>query len=106
MKQTVGCSEFHRAFEALRPNNFSYAALDVLFEYFEQYEEETGEEVELDVIAICCDYAQSTFEEVMDDYKLDDDEDEGARIVATRFLEESTQVVAVLDDTIVYCSAF
>jgi hypothetical protein len=90
----------------MRPNNFTYAALDVLFEYFEEYEEETGEEIELDVIAICCDYTQSTFEQVMYDYKLDDDYDEGAQVVATRYLEEMTTVVAVLDDSIVFCSSF
>jgi len=106
MKTTVSCYDFHRAFEQMRPNNFTYAALDVLFEYFEEYEEETGEEIELDVIAICCDYTQSTFEQVMYDYKLDDDYDEGAQVVATRYLEEMTTVVAVLDDSIVFCSSF
>jgi hypothetical protein len=106
MKHTISSYDFHRAFETLRPNNFTYEALDALFDYFEEYEEDSGEEMEFDVIGICCDYTQSTFQEVMDDYKLDDDNDEGAQVVATRYLEEMTQVVAVLDDTVVFCSAF
>jgi len=68
MKQSINSYDFHRAFEQLRPDNFSYDGLNVLFDYLEQYEEDTGEEIELDVIAICCDYAEMTFEEVYNDY--------------------------------------
>lgn len=58
MKTTVNEYAFRRAFETTRPDNFSYAGLSALFEYFEQYEEDTGEEMELDVIAICCDFSE------------------------------------------------
>lgn len=59
MKTTVNNYQFHRAFEEMnRKANFSYAGLNALFEYLEQYEEETGEEIELDVIAICCDFTE------------------------------------------------
>ena len=59
MKQTINFSQFTDAFKAIRPDNFSYAGLKTLFEYLEQYEEEdTGEEVELDVIALCCEYTE------------------------------------------------
>ena len=58
MKTTVNEYAFRRAFETLRPDNFSHAGLGALFDYFEQYEEDTGEEMELDVIAICCDYTE------------------------------------------------
>lgn len=60
MKTTVTEYSFRRAFETIRPNNFSYAGLEALFEYFEQYEEDTGEEIELDVIAICCAFTEYT----------------------------------------------
>ena len=39
-----------------RPDHFSYDGLIALWEYFEEYEEDTGEEIDLDVIAICCEY--------------------------------------------------
>lgn len=58
MKQTINSYDFHRAFEQLRPDNFSYAGLNALFEYLEQYEEDTGQEIELDVIALCCKYTE------------------------------------------------
>ena len=41
-----------------RRENFSYNGLKALYEYFEQYEEDTGAEIELDVIAICCEYTE------------------------------------------------
>jgi len=49
---------FRRAFEQLRPNNFSYDGLTALYEYLEQLSEDIGEDIELDVIAICCDYSE------------------------------------------------
>lgn len=59
MKTTVNKYQFRRAFEEMnRTNNFTYAGLNALFEYLEQYEEDTGEEIELDVIAICCDFTE------------------------------------------------
>lgn len=41
-----------------RENQFSYPALRALFEYFEDFEENTGEELELDPIAICCEWQE------------------------------------------------
>jgi len=45
MKQNINEYQFERAFNECRPNNFSYAGLRALFDYLEQYEEETGEEL-------------------------------------------------------------
>ena len=50
--------DFERAFKRFERDNFSYDGLKALFEYLEEYEEGTGEEVELDVIALCCDYME------------------------------------------------
>lgn len=60
MKTTVNNYQFHRAFEEMdRTNNFTHAGLNALFEFLEQYEEDTGEELELlDVIALCCDFSE------------------------------------------------
>jgi hypothetical protein len=58
MKQTVNKSMFMDAFRTLRPDSFSYEGLSTLFDYLESYEEELGEEIELDVIALCCDYSE------------------------------------------------
>lgn len=39
-------------------NNFSYEGLNALFEYLEEYEESTGEQIEFDPIALCVEYAE------------------------------------------------
>jgi hypothetical protein len=70
MKQTIGFSEFQDAFTNLRPQNFSLQGLGALWDYFEQYEEDTGQEVELDVIAICCDYSEDSAENIAAAYDV------------------------------------
>ena len=73
MKQTVHAHDFRNAFQAIRPDNFSYEGLGVLFDCLESFEEETGEEVELDVIGICCEWAESTVDEFIRDYCLEEE---------------------------------
>ena len=69
MKQSINMYDFERAFKNFERDNFSYDGLKALFEYLEEYEEGTGEEVELDVIALCCDYAEyDSLKEYNDDY--------------------------------------
>ena len=59
MKQTVNRNDFHDAFKSMgRENQFTYEGKQALFDYLESYGEGAGEEVELDVIALCCDYAE------------------------------------------------
>ena len=59
MKRTVNQHEFVDAFRKMgRVDSFSYEGRMALFDYLEQLEEDVGEEIELDVIAICCDYSE------------------------------------------------
>lgn len=59
MKMTVNRSMFHDAFRSMgRADQFSYAARDALFDWIEEREDDLGEEQELDVIALCCDWAE------------------------------------------------
>ena len=59
MITNVNFCEFCDAFHAHeRQDQFSYAGKKALFEYLEEYEESTGENVELDIIALCCDYTE------------------------------------------------
>ena len=73
MKQTIDVYGFRRAFERTdRKDQFSYEGLEALFEYLEEYEEGTGEEVELDVIGLCCDYCEyESLEEFHGEYDAD-----------------------------------
>lgn len=72
MKQTIDESLFIQAFENYnRVNNFGYPGLRALFEYLESGEDEENQ-MELDVVALCCDYAQyDTVQEAMSEYGLD-----------------------------------
>ena len=80
MIQTVTLSDFRDAFHSMgRSDNFSYEGLELIFDYIEDYESETGEQVELDVIGICCEWAEDTPEEIAAAYDIDiegKDEDE------------------------------
>ena len=59
MRRTVNVYDFRQAFvDYDRAENFSYAGLEALFEYLVSLEEDTGEEMELDVIGICCDFSE------------------------------------------------
>jgi len=93
MKKTINSYDFRNAFENLAPNSFSYEGLTVLWEYFEEYEESTGTEIELDVIAICCDYTEGHIDDVLKDYVLDSIEE----------LEDETIVLTIPQtDRIIY----
>ncbi len=65
MIKTINFYDFDNEFRNMgREQQFSYEGRKALFEYLEQYEEETNEKVELDVIALCCDYRE--FESALD----------------------------------------
>lgn len=53
MYRTMTRLEFHYAFSEAGREDFSYEALDALFDYYEQLEEDLGDEIELDVILLC-----------------------------------------------------
>lgn len=96
MKTTLSRYDFKRAFsDANRKENFSYEGLDLLFDYMEEYEANTGQEVELDVIAICCEYCEDTEEEIIESYSIDMEEvEEDERTTVVReYLEYRTTVV-------------
>jgi len=103
MKQTLNAYDFERAFvTAGRKDQFSYDGLKALFEYLEDFEEDFGEEIELDVIALCCEYSEYDsalecakdypfFEDLEDiDEDLDEDEKEEA---ALDYLRDRTSVI-------------
>ena len=64
-------TNFKDAFNKMRPNQFSYEALTALFEHLEDLEESTGQQIEFDVIAICCDYTEMNLKEINQAYSPD-----------------------------------
>lgn len=92
MKQTVNASDFIDAFNAIRPNQFSYEALNLLYEFLD----ESDPDYELDVIAICCEFSEMTESEIRDSYAIDDSES------VTEYLQKNGFIVGTTDTTIVF----
>jgi len=105
MKTTVSIHDFRTAFSQLRPDNFTYEGLAVLFDYFEDCEQD-GEEFELDVIAICCEFAEATWQEIANDYLLHDktldDESQDHKSKVLDYLADEGVLIGETDDSIVY----
>jgi hypothetical protein len=105
MKTYISQYDFRRAFQECRPDNFSYEGLKVLFEYLEEYEMDIGEELELDVIGLCCDFSESTFEDIAALYNIEIDinenEDEQKQQVID-FLQSEGAYVGETLNSIIY----
>ena len=96
MKTTLSVYDFRDAFhKAGRKDQFSYDGLEILHRYFEELEESTGEEIELDVIAICCEYAEQDWQSIAEDYSIEIDENENEE-------EQEQQVIDHLNNEGVY----
>ena len=108
MKTTVNEFAFLEAFRAYdRFDQFGATALRSLFAYLEDLESDTGEEIELDVIALCCDYSVDTVEDIAANYSIEVDEGEDLRDAVLDYLNDNTTVVDDdCDGSILYVSAF
>jgi len=59
MKQTVTSHQFVESFRACgRESQFTVPARRALFEYLEEYENSIAEELTLDPIGLCCEWAE------------------------------------------------
>ena len=67
MKDTINIYHFS---DAMIEHGFSYEGAKALFEYFEQYEQDTGEEMEFDPIAFRCSFDEyENLQEIKKNYK-------------------------------------
>ena len=84
--QTVNADTFIREFDKMdRSENFTTAARYALFQYYDDLSEDIGEDFQLDVIAICCDWSEVDAEQAASEYgyildaeelaECDDDDD-------------------------------
>jgi hypothetical protein len=93
MKITIDAQDFIRAFQEYnRTDQFSKKGLGILFDYLE----EVAPDYELDVIDLCCDYVEQSWQDIANDHHIDlsDCEDDAACIEAVRdHLEYHTSIV-------------
>lgn len=105
MKQSVTFNDFCNAFRAYdRYDSFGYDGLRVIFDYLESYEQDTGEEIELDVIAICCDYNMMSIEDIIKEYRIDvsDVDADDLEEYVLDYLNDQTTVLGQCDDFVVF----
>ena len=78
MKQDVSKFMFEDAFKSSQyKNNFSYEGLGALFDYLEQYEDDTGEEMDFDMVVIASEYSEyKDVKEYVKDYDTDVDKED------------------------------
>lgn len=98
MKQNIGFGQFCDAFHNMgRADQFTYKAKRALYDYLEEYEESTGTEVDIDVIALCCDYSEySTAVVCASEYSFEFDKtqsQEEQEASALEWLQAQTQVI-------------
>lgn len=103
MHQSVNVYQFRDAFRHCgRGDQFSYEALGILFDHLEEYEEASGTPMELDVVALCCEFYEMGWQEVADNYSVDlegcEDDDERADAVR-EYLEDNTVVCGEYEDS-------
>src|SRR5690554_2842180 len=95
MKITVTENMFKEQFVRMnRADNFSSAGLSALFEFLEDMEKDIGEEYELDVIGLCCDFSEEHYTDIADDYGIEADFHE-----VLEYLENETIVVCAAIST-------
>ena len=106
MKQTVNFNDFRDAFRFNDcTENFTYEGMEALFDHLEELEQDTGEEIELDVIALCCEYNEDTYTDVAANCSIDVSEcidNADIKDTVVDYLEGETMVVAALDGSVVY----
>jgi hypothetical protein len=103
MKTIVYFSEFCDYFRKIRPDNFSYEGLRVLFDYLE----EIDCDFELDVIGLCCDFAESDWQTIASDYEdaieLDKEQDQDIqKTQVLDFLADQGALIGETSNSIVY----
>ena len=76
IKQTVTESDFRSAFQAIRPDNFTYEGLGALYDYLWELSEQMGEAFELDVIALCCNFTEYSEDEARREFDIDPDSED------------------------------
>lgn len=100
MKKTINFYEFCDEFSEDRKNTFSYNGKKALFEYLEEIEGQDKEEMELDIIALCCEFTE--YESAIEcannyfDFALSDIDNisaEEAEEEALEYLRDRTSVI-------------
>lgn len=106
---TVDNNTFIEQFKAYnRLGNFSYKALNILFEYLEELTDDTGENFEMDVIGLCCDYTEDDYLNIISNYSIDtgDAEEDELFEVVKEYLQDNTILIGETENLSLLYQAF
>lgn len=93
MKTTVTRETFIKAFEDYnRADNFSWIGLNALYDYFTELEKDLDEEIDFNVIEICCNYTEDTIEQTLENYNVKSIDD----------LENKTTIIYKDDENVLF----
>lgn len=89
--QTVSFDDFNYEFSQMSENykdKFSFEGRRALFDYLENLSEDLGENIELDIIGLCCEYTEyESFKDYQDEY--------GDKVATIEALSDYTQVIPI-----------
>lgn len=109
-------SDLREEFSAYgRQSTFSSQAYDWLWNYLEQYEEDTGTPLEIDVVGLCCDLSEEDYASIVSNYsdidlpEREDYDNVGAydeeyREAVIVYLNDNTIVLGYDDETVLYAA--
>jgi hypothetical protein len=85
--------QFHRCG---RGNQFSYEALGLIFDYLN----DCGSDVELDVVGVCCEFAEGHYSDLADEYSIDIEglDESEAKSAVIEYLQDNTSFVGETSD--------
>ena len=99
--KTFNENDFINEFEVYnRMDNFRYKGLRILFNALDELAQDCGMNIEMDVIALCCEYSEDSIDDIIDNYDIDlSDEsfDNKADLVAN-YLYDNTFVCGQYED--------
>ena len=97
MKKTLSTSEASDLLVADKDAGWSYAGARALVKYLENLEDDTGEEIEFDRVALRCDFSEyESAREAAEEYGWEPDEDadsDDAEEAAAEWLADRTTVI-------------
>lgn len=97
--KTINFNDFYDSFSRMQRTQFSYGALKGLYAYYDTLSDDVGEPIELDVIAICCDWTEYTLAEYNDycSTAFDDFDDlkEALDDIGRQYIDGTTETLVI-----------
>ena len=99
--KTFNENDFINEFKAYnRMDNFSYKGIRILFESLEQTAIDCGINIEMDVIALCCEYNEDSITDIINNYDIDlsDESYDSKEDLVEEYLQDNTYVCGQYED--------